>query len=81
MKTLHELLDDTTGKDVAIVLKSLYKLGFLVPLNNRNELYRIMRKTFGNIGTTQNLNYFLKPDSQKILDSELESIIQILKRV
>lgn len=81
MKALHELLDDTTGKDVAIILKSLYKLGYLAPPSNRNELYRIMRRTFGNIGTTQNLNSFLKPDSIKILDAELESTIQILQRV
>lgn len=81
MKALHELLDDAIGKDVAIVLKSLYKLGYLAPPSNRNELYRIMSKAFGNIGTTQNLNSFLKPDSMKILDTELESTIQILKRV
>lgn len=81
MKTLHELLDDARGKDVAIVLKSLYKLGYLAPPSNRNELYRIIRKTFGNIGTTQNLNSFLKPDSAKILDTELESTIQILYKV
>lgn len=81
MKTLHELLDNKTGKDVAIVLKSLYKLGYLAPPSNRNELYRIMKKTFGYIGTTQNLNSFLNPDSTKILDAELESTIQILQRV
>lgn len=81
MKTLHELLDDATGKDVAIVLKSLSKLGYLAPPSNRNELYRIIRKTFGNIGTTQNLNSFLKPDSMKILDAELESTMQILERI
>lgn len=81
MITLHELLDNSTGKDVAIVLKSLYKLGYLAPPSNRNELYRIMRKEFGYIGTTQNLNSFLKPESVKILDTELESTIQVLQKV
>lgn len=80
MKTLHELLDNATGKDVAIVLKSLYKLGYLAPPSNRNELYRIMKKEFGYIGTAQNLNSFLKPDSVKILDAELESTILILQK-
>lgn len=79
MNTLHKLLDDTAGKDVAIVVKALCKLGYLNIPNNKNELYRIMEATFGKIGTASNLNVYLSPDSNKLLSVEIDPIVEILR--
>lgn len=81
MNTLHKLLDDKTGKDVAIVIKALCKLGYLNIPNNRNKLYRIMESTFGKIGTASNLNIYLNPESNKLLPIEVEPIAEILRKI
>lgn len=81
MITLHELLDNSQGKEVAIIVKALCKLGYLNMPNNRNELYRIMEVAFGRIGTASNLNIYLSPESNRLVEAELEPIVEILRKI
>jgi len=74
MKTLHSLLDNSKGKEVAIVIKAL-KIGkFLKPISN-SKLYRSMRKEFGDIGTDSGLNFFLNENKKLIDNTDVDKIM------
>lgn len=78
---LHELLDSASGKNVAIVIQALIKLGYLANFKSKSALYKAMRTEFGDIGTNQNLNDFLNPNNKKIQDKDLLPLITILRNV
>jgi hypothetical protein len=81
MVKLHELLDGVKGKNVAIVIKALINLHFLVGHQSYHILYDAMRKEFGNIGTDQSINDFLNTNKNNITDSDLNHYIEILKAI
>lgn len=81
MIKIHELLDDTKGKNIAITITALKKLGFISGYKSNNCLFNSMRKEFGDIGSTSGLNNFLNINNKLISNEQLEPIIKILQTV
>ena len=78
---LHELLDNTKGKQVAIVIKALQSLNYIAGYSSKSILYSSMRKEFGEIGSDSGLNDFLNPNGNKLSDSDISTCVEILKAV
>lgn len=80
-KKLHELLDNSKGKTVAITIKALIKNSFIAGYKSNEELYKAMRKEFGDIGANSGLNTFLNDNSKKLNENDITSISEILQQV
>lgn len=55
MNKLHELIDNTKAKNVAIVISALKECSFLSGYNSQNSLYRSMRAEFNFSGNNSGL--------------------------
>ncbi len=82
LEILHSLLSKTKRKDFGITIIALEQLGTLVKYESKKNLSKALEVEFGNIGTESNFNHYLNPNNRKmILDSEIESVITIIKKV
>ncbi len=82
LEILHALLNNTKRKDFAITIIALEQLGILAKYESKKNLFKALEIEFGNIGTESNFNHYLNPNNRKmILDSEIESVINIIKKI
>lgn len=79
IEKLHELLDGHRGKVVAITIKALEQLGFMLVADSRRTLYKAMREEFGEIGSDQSINPIMY--KFKEYSNEIEQQMKILKEV
>lgn len=81
MNKLHQLLDNSKGKEVAVVIQALKDCGFLYGYNSRNSLYKSMEKEFGYIGNYSGLNFFFNTNNPKLDSQQVECVKNILLSV
>ncbi|MFC4676298.1 hypothetical protein [Dysgonomonas termitidis] len=80
MKKLHELLDGKTCKTVAITIKALTDLSYLI-YGSKNNLYDTMRKEFSFSGTDSGLNKFLNSNNNGLSEIDIKPTKDILQAV
>jgi hypothetical protein len=87
---LKPLFLGAKGKEAAIIILALHKLQLLVFLDGkRNELYRVINKEFGSIGSPSGINIYLSSyrlgnglnNKAIITDSEIERYCNIIKKI
>lgn len=81
MEKLHELLDITKGKIVAITITALIELHILAGYQSNAVLYDSMRKEFGEIGSNSGLNNFLNKNNKILNDQDIKPVMEILKAI
>jgi len=81
IKKLHELLDNSEGKPVAKTIRALIECSFITGYKSNEQLYRAMRKEFGEIGASAGLNSFLNENGKKIIENDIITTVEILQRV
>jgi len=81
MNKLHEILDNSKGKNVAITIMALARLSYIVGYKSNKILYNSMRKEFGDIGKDSGLNFFQNENNKKLYENDINQVIEILKRV
>lgn len=81
IKKIHELIDHTKGKNVAITIAALTELGYLARNTSRKSLYNSMRIEFEDIGADFGIDYYLKVVKTFIPPEELNSAKKILQAI
>lgn len=82
MRTLHELLDYSSGKDVVTIVKALKKKGFLSTYRSTSNLHNLITNEFGDIGSLRNFTNFMNDTNGSVVfDDEVDAVVLVLERV
>lgn len=80
MKILRELLAEKKGRNVAAVIRALKKLDFIeIQDGGQKQLYRSMRKEFGDIGTDSGIDKYMIENNTT--DSLRDQITKIISKI